>query len=104
LGRGAQIAGRLRVSHRLGTPSPRFAVPSCGFDTEGTHHDLYHDGAVLHSRKFASPSKRSPDCGNSLGISVHEFLCDRIARERIYVTEPWAAPTGEPWRSATVAG
>ena len=30
-----------------------------------------------------------------LGISVHEFRGERIARERIYVTEPWTAPSGE---------
>jgi hypothetical protein len=35
---------------------------------------------------------------------VHEFRGDRIAHERIYVTEPWAAPDWRaPWRSAAVA-
>jgi SnoaL-like domain len=39
-----------------------------------------------------------------LGISVLEFRGDRIARERIYVTEPWEAPEWRaPWRSATTA-
>jgi SnoaL-like protein len=39
-----------------------------------------------------------------LGISVHEFRGDRIAHERIYVTEPWAAPDWRaPWRSSSVA-
>lgn len=39
-----------------------------------------------------------------LGVGVLEFRGDRIARERIYVTEPWAAPEWRAhWRSATVA-
>jgi hypothetical protein len=39
-----------------------------------------------------------------LGIAVIEFRGDRVARERIYVTEPWDAPAWRaPWRSATVA-
>ena len=34
-----------------------------------------------------------------LGISVHEFRGERIAHERIYVTEPWTAPEWRtPWR------
>ena len=39
-----------------------------------------------------------------LGIAVLEFRGDRVAIERIYVTEPWEAPAWRaPWRSATVA-
>ena len=39
-----------------------------------------------------------------LGISVHEFRGERIARERIYITEPWDAPEWRaPWRAATTA-
>jgi ketosteroid isomerase-like protein len=39
-----------------------------------------------------------------LGITVLEFRGDRVATERIYVTEPWEAPAWRaPWRSATVA-
>ena len=39
-----------------------------------------------------------------LGVAVLEFCDDRIARERIYVTEPWPAPQWRaPWRSATNA-
>jgi hypothetical protein len=39
-----------------------------------------------------------------LGVAVLEFRGDRIARERIYVTEPWPAPAWRaPWRSATEA-
>ena len=39
-----------------------------------------------------------------LGIAVLEFRGDRVATERIYVTEPWEAPAWRaPWRSATVA-
>ena len=39
-----------------------------------------------------------------LGISVHEFRGERIARERIYVTEPWDAPEWRArWRAATPA-
>ena len=110
------------------------------FDTDGTHHHLYHDDAVL---EFPQSGERfeglvnfrewrdqypaqvtvwirritgsgdvwvgelsaSYDGGpEMLGISVHEFRGDRIAHERIYVTEPWAAPDWRaPWRSATVA-
>lgn len=39
-----------------------------------------------------------------LGVAVLEFRGDRVARERIYVTEPWDAPDWRaPWRSATTA-
>jgi SnoaL-like domain len=39
-----------------------------------------------------------------LGVAVLEFRGDRVARERIYVTEPWPAPEWRaPWRSATNA-
>jgi hypothetical protein len=39
-----------------------------------------------------------------LGVAVLEFRGDRIARERIYVTEPWDAPEWRSrWRSSTVA-
>jgi hypothetical protein len=39
-----------------------------------------------------------------LGIAVLEFRDDRVATERIYVTERWEAPTWRaPWRSATAA-
>jgi SnoaL-like domain len=39
-----------------------------------------------------------------LGVAVLEFRGDRIARERIYVTEPWEAPEWRArWRSATTA-
>jgi hypothetical protein len=39
-----------------------------------------------------------------LGVAVLEFRGDRIARERIYVTESWEAPAWRaPWRSATAA-
>ena len=39
-----------------------------------------------------------------LGVAVLEFRGDRIARERIYVTEPWPAPEWRArWRSATNA-
>jgi hypothetical protein len=39
-----------------------------------------------------------------LGVAVLEFRGDRVARERIYVTEPWDAPAWRaPWRSATPA-
>jgi len=39
-----------------------------------------------------------------LGVGVLEFRDDRIARERIYVTEPWEAPEWRArWRSATKA-
>lgn len=38
------------------------------------------------------------------GVSIHEFRGDRIARERIYVTEPWDPPEWRaPWRSSTPA-
>lgn len=40
----------------------------------------------------------------SLGIAVLEFRDDRVATERIYVTETWEAPAWRaPWRSATAA-
>jgi hypothetical protein len=39
-----------------------------------------------------------------LGVAVLEFRGDRIARERIYVTEPWDAPEWRArWRSVTTA-
>jgi hypothetical protein len=39
-----------------------------------------------------------------LGIAVLEFRGDRVATERIYVTETWEAPAWRaPWRSATAA-
>ena len=39
-----------------------------------------------------------------LGVAVLEFRDDRVARERIYVTDPWPAPEWRaPWRSATNA-
>ena len=39
-----------------------------------------------------------------LGIAVLEFQGDRVANERIYVTEPWEAPAWRaPWRAATAA-
>jgi ketosteroid isomerase-like protein len=39
-----------------------------------------------------------------LGIAVLEFRGDRVATERIYVTEPWEAPAWRaPWRSTTTA-
>jgi hypothetical protein len=39
-----------------------------------------------------------------LGMAVLEFRGDHVSRERIYVTEPWAAPEWRaPWRSATTA-
>ena len=39
-----------------------------------------------------------------LGVGVLEFRGDRIAHERIYVTEPWDAPEWRArWRSATTA-
>jgi hypothetical protein len=39
-----------------------------------------------------------------LGISVHEFRGERIARERIYVTETWDAPEWRAaWRAAAPA-
>ena len=35
------------------------------------------------------------------GVSVHEFRGDRVARETIYVTEPWDAPEWRArWRAA----
>jgi hypothetical protein len=110
------------------------------FDIDGTHHDLYHDDAIL---EFPQSGERFEGLENfrhwrdqypahvtvrirritgsgdvwvgelsasydggpwMLGISVHEFRGDRIARERIYVTEPWPAPEWRtPWRSATPA-
>ena len=39
-----------------------------------------------------------------LGISVHEFLGERIARERIYVTEPWDAPEWRARRACCLRG
>jgi SnoaL-like protein len=37
----------------------------------------------------------------NLGISILEFRGDKIARESIYVTEPWEAPEWRArWRSA----
>ncbi|MET0143471.1 MAG: nuclear transport factor 2 family protein [Ilumatobacteraceae bacterium] len=39
-----------------------------------------------------------------LGIAVLEFQGDRVATERIYVTERWEAPAWRaPWRSATTS-
>jgi len=39
-----------------------------------------------------------------MGFAVHELRGDRIARERIYVVEPWEAPEWRaPWRAATPA-
>ena len=39
-----------------------------------------------------------------LGVATLEFRGDRIALERIYVTEPWEAPDWRAqWRSATTA-
>jgi ketosteroid isomerase-like protein len=39
-----------------------------------------------------------------LGVAVLEFRGDRIARERIYVTEPWDAPEWRArWRAPTTA-
>jgi len=39
-----------------------------------------------------------------LGVAVLEFRDDRVARERIYVTDPWPAPEWRaPWCSATNA-
>ena len=39
-----------------------------------------------------------------LGVATLEFRDDRIALERIYVTEPWDAPDWRAqWRSATTA-
>ncbi len=39
-----------------------------------------------------------------LGIAVLEFQGERVANERIYVTEPWEAPAWRaPWRAATAA-
>jgi hypothetical protein len=39
-----------------------------------------------------------------LGVAILEMRGDRIARERIYVTEPWSAPEWRaPWRAATTA-
>ena len=39
-----------------------------------------------------------------LGIAVLEFRDDRVATERIYVTETWEAPDWRaPWRAATAA-
>jgi hypothetical protein len=106
----------------------------------GSHHDLYHDDAIL---EFPQSAERFEGLGNfrewrdqypsevtvrvrrivgsgdvwvgelsasydggpwMLGISVHEFRGERIARERIYVTEPWTAPEWRaPWRAATPA-
>jgi SnoaL-like domain len=39
-----------------------------------------------------------------LGVQILEFRGDKVARERIYVTEGWEAPPWRaPWRSATPA-
>ena len=39
-----------------------------------------------------------------LGVAVVEFRGDRVARERIYVTEQWEAPAWRaPWRAPTTA-
>ena len=39
-----------------------------------------------------------------MGVQLLEFRGDRVARERIYVTEPWEAPEWRaPWRSETPA-
>lgn len=39
-----------------------------------------------------------------LGIAVMEFRGDRVATERIYVTETWEAPAWRaPWRSTTAS-
>jgi hypothetical protein len=110
------------------------------FDADGTHHDLYHDDAIL---EFPQSGERFEGLANfrewrdqypaevtvrlrrltgsgdiwvselsvrydggaeMLGISVHEFRGERIARERIYVTEPWAAPEWRArWRASTAA-
>ena len=36
-----------------------------------------------------------------LGVSILEFRGDHVARETIYVTEPWKAPEWRaPWRAA----
>lgn len=44
------------------------------------------------------------DGPSRLGVQLLEFRGDRIARERIYVTEPWdAAEWRTPWRSARPA-
>lgn len=47
----------------------------------------------------------SYDCSSPmLGIAVLEFDGDRVATERIYITEPWEAPAWRaPLRSATTA-
>ena len=38
------------------------------------------------------------------GVQLLEFRGDKVARERIYVTEAWEAPEWRPpWRSATPA-
>jgi ketosteroid isomerase-like protein len=38
------------------------------------------------------------------GVAILEFRGDRVANERIYVTEPWEAPDWRiPWRSTTNA-
>jgi ketosteroid isomerase-like protein len=38
------------------------------------------------------------------GVQLLEFRGDKVARERIYVAEPWDAPEWRaPWRSATPA-
>jgi SnoaL-like domain len=38
------------------------------------------------------------------GVQILEFRGDKVARERIYVTEGWEAPPWRaPWRSATPA-
>jgi hypothetical protein len=39
-----------------------------------------------------------------MGVQLLEFRGDRVARERIYVTEPWEAPEWRaPWRSEAPA-
>jgi ketosteroid isomerase-like protein len=39
-----------------------------------------------------------------LGVAVLEFRGELVATERIYITEPWAAPAWRaPWRAATTA-
>jgi len=39
-----------------------------------------------------------------MGVQILDFRGDKVIRERIYVTEPWAAPDWRaPWRSETPA-
>ena len=104
-------------SHDIYHPDAILEFPQSGERFEGVDNfrqwrEQYPTPVAFHLRRitgsgdvWVGEASISYDGGPPvLGVSVHEFRGDLIARERIYVAEPWDAPEWRArWRAAKAA-